>query len=115
MSEQFESLSVIELRQKAKEMGVKLGAGINKKGIVEKLKEAAAQMEAAAPAPAPVPEEPAPQPEAAPAPEPPARAAAAGAPRRARSHRRGSPQRLVPEHHFRQGPRLHHGRVPGLA
>ena len=73
MSEQFESLSVIELRQKAKEMGVKLGAGINKKGIVEKLKEAAGQMEAAAPAPAPVPEEPAPQPEAAPAPEPPAR------------------------------------------
>ena len=41
MSEQFESMSVIELRQKAKEMGVKLGAGINKQGIVDKLKEAA--------------------------------------------------------------------------
>ena len=48
MSESFEKMSVIELRQKAKEMGVKLGAGINKQGIVEKLKEAAA---AAAPAP----------------------------------------------------------------
>ena len=44
MSEQFESMSVIELRQKAKEMGVKLGAGINKQGIVAKLKEAAEQM-----------------------------------------------------------------------
>lgn len=44
MSEQFESMSVIELRQKAKEMGVKLGAGINKQGIIEKLKEAAGQM-----------------------------------------------------------------------
>ena len=43
MSEQFESMSVIELRQKAKEMGVKLGAGINKQGIVAKLKEAAEQ------------------------------------------------------------------------
>ena len=42
MSESFEKMSVIELRQKAKEMGVKLGAGINKQGIVEKLKEAAA-------------------------------------------------------------------------
>ncbi len=41
MSEQFESMSVIELRQKAKEMGVKLGAGINKQGIIAKLKEAA--------------------------------------------------------------------------
>ena len=49
MSESFEKMSVIELRQKAKEMGVKLGAGINKQGIVEKLKEAVA---AAAPAPA---------------------------------------------------------------
>ena len=34
MSESFEKMSVIELRQKAKEMGVKLGAGINKQGIV---------------------------------------------------------------------------------
>ena len=43
MSEQFEKLSVIELRQKAKEMGVKLGAGINKQGIIEKLTAAAGQ------------------------------------------------------------------------
>ena len=43
MSELFESMSVIELRQKAKEMGVKLGAGINKQGIVAKLTEAAAE------------------------------------------------------------------------
>ena len=48
MSEQFESMSVIELRQKAKEMGVKLGAGINKQGIVAKLTEAAQQMGEAA-------------------------------------------------------------------
>ncbi|MCR4885766.1 MAG: hypothetical protein K5919_02520, partial [Clostridiales bacterium] len=41
MSEDFESLSVAELRQKAKEMGVKLGAGINKQGIIEKLQSAA--------------------------------------------------------------------------
>lgn len=49
MSERFESMSVIELRQKAKEMGVKLGAGINKQGIVAKLKEAAEQMGKAVP------------------------------------------------------------------
>ena len=49
MSEQFESMSVIELRQKAKEMGVKLGAGINKQGIVAKLKEAAGQARETAP------------------------------------------------------------------
>ncbi|MBR5111104.1 MAG: transcription termination factor Rho [Clostridia bacterium] len=42
MSESFEKMSVIELRQKAKEMGVKLGAGINKQGIVDKLNEALA-------------------------------------------------------------------------
>ena len=54
MSEQFEKLSVIELRQKAKEMGVKLGAGINKQGIIEKLKEAAGVNE---PADASVPRE----------------------------------------------------------
>ncbi len=54
MSEQFEKLSVIELRQKAKEMGVKLGAGINKQGIIEKLKEAAGANE---PADASVPRE----------------------------------------------------------
>ena len=45
MSESFEKLSVIELRQKAKEMGVKLGAGINKQGIIEKLMEAAGSQE----------------------------------------------------------------------
>ena len=44
MADHFEDMSVIELRQKAKEMGVKLGAGINKQGIVEKLR-AAAQAE----------------------------------------------------------------------
>ena len=44
MSESFEKMSVIELRQKAKEMGVKLGAGINKQGIVDKLNEAAAAL-----------------------------------------------------------------------
>ena len=49
MSEQFESMSVIELRQKAKEMGVKLGAGINKQGIVAKLMEAAEQARETAP------------------------------------------------------------------
>ena len=40
MSEQFESMSVIELRQKAKEMGVKLSAGINKQGIIDRLTQA---------------------------------------------------------------------------
>lgn len=40
MSEDFEKLSVLELRKLAKEMGVKLGAGINKQGIIEKLTEA---------------------------------------------------------------------------
>lgn len=49
MSEQLEKLSVLELRQKAKELGVKLGAGMNKQGIVEKLR---AAMETEAPAPA---------------------------------------------------------------
>ena len=62
MSEAFESMSVIELRQKAKEMGVKLGAGINKQGIVAKLTEAAEAARAAmvpdAPPPAPDPEAP---------------------------------------------------------
>ncbi len=62
MSEKFESMSVIELRQKAKEMGVKLGAGINKQGIVAKLTEAAeaarGSMAADAAPPAPVPEAP---------------------------------------------------------
>ena len=47
MSESFEKLSVIELRKIAKEQGVKLGAGINKQGIIEKLRES---MEGAEPA-----------------------------------------------------------------
>ncbi|MBR0408881.1 MAG: transcription termination factor Rho [Clostridia bacterium] len=45
MSENLDKMSVIELRQKAKELGVKLGAGINKQGIVDKLKEALAARE----------------------------------------------------------------------
>lgn len=40
MSEDFEKLSVIDLRRIAKEKGVKLGAGINKQGIIEKLLQA---------------------------------------------------------------------------
>lgn len=52
MSESFEKMSVIELRQKAKEMGVKLGAGINKQGIIEKLKQAAGDVPAAPEKPA---------------------------------------------------------------
>lgn len=40
MSEDFEKMSVVELRKAAKDLGVKLGAGINKQGIIEKLKEA---------------------------------------------------------------------------
>ena len=59
MSEQFESMSVIELRQKARELGVKLGAGINKQGIIEKLTQAVSKSEPAAPAPAEQPEAPA--------------------------------------------------------
>ncbi|MBE5783109.1 MAG: transcription termination factor Rho [Clostridiales bacterium] len=42
MSEQFEKMTVLELRKAAKEMGVKLGAGISKQGIIDKLNEAAA-------------------------------------------------------------------------
>ncbi|MBR1584602.1 MAG: Rho termination factor N-terminal domain-containing protein, partial [Clostridia bacterium] len=49
MSEDYEKMSVVELRKVAKEMGVKLGAGINKQGIIDKLREA---RENAAPAPA---------------------------------------------------------------
>lgn len=45
MSENFEKLTVLELRRVAKEMGVKLGAGISKQGIVDKLNEAAAGRE----------------------------------------------------------------------
>ena len=42
MSEQFEKMTVVELRKAAKEMGVKLGAGISKQGIIEKLTAVAA-------------------------------------------------------------------------
>ena len=50
MNDQFESMSVIELRQKAKELGVKLGAGINKQGIIAKLREASGDSDESAPA-----------------------------------------------------------------
>ena len=53
MSEKFEKMSVVELRKVAKEMGVKLGAGINKQGIIEKLAEAESAS-AASEAPRPV-------------------------------------------------------------
>ena len=56
MSESFEKMSVIELRQKAKEMGVKLGAGVNKQGIIEKLIEAAGTSAPEAPEAAPAAE-----------------------------------------------------------
>ena len=62
MNESFDSLSVIELRKIAKEKGIKLGAGINKQGIIDKLK---AAQEAEEPTAAPVQlslEEPAPAP-----------------------------------------------------
>lgn len=62
MSEQFEKMTVLELRKAAKEMGVKLGAGISKQGIIEKLTEAAGTS-----APAPVSVEPDPAPAEAPA------------------------------------------------
>ena len=45
MSEQFEQMTVLELRKAAKEMGVKLSAGISKQGIVERLAAAAAASE----------------------------------------------------------------------
>ena len=37
MSIDFSAMTVIELRKMAKEMGVKLGAGVNKADIVDKL------------------------------------------------------------------------------
>lgn len=49
--EALESMTVVDLRQLARENGVKLGAGISKQGIVERLCEVLAQEE---PAPAPV-------------------------------------------------------------
>ncbi|MBE5787811.1 MAG: hypothetical protein E7324_09780, partial [Clostridiales bacterium] len=47
MSENYEKMTVLELRKVAKEMGVKLGAGISKQGIIEKLTEAAGGTEGA--------------------------------------------------------------------
>ena len=47
MSESYEKMSVIELRKIAKEQGVKLGAGINKQGIIEKLMENSGKADAA--------------------------------------------------------------------
>ena len=66
--EAFETMTVIELRQIARENGVKLSAGISKQGIVERLVEALAQEEA----PVQTPAAPAEQPEEASAPEQPA-------------------------------------------
>ena len=40
MGEQFESMTVIELRNYAREHHIPLPAGINKQGIIEKLKAA---------------------------------------------------------------------------
>lgn len=37
MSERYEQMTVLELRKVAKELGVKLGAGISKQGIIDKL------------------------------------------------------------------------------
>ena len=55
MSENYESMTVLELRRVAKEMGVTLGGGISKQGIVEKLRAASAKNEDTAQAPAPAP------------------------------------------------------------
>ena len=52
MSESYEQMSVIELRKIAKDRGVKLGARVNKQGIIEKLTAAAPAADAPAPAPA---------------------------------------------------------------
>lgn len=50
--EAFEAMTVIELRQVAKENGVKLSAGISKQGIVDRLTEALVKEEAPAQPPA---------------------------------------------------------------
>ncbi len=55
MSEDFSKMTVLELRRVAKEMGVVLGAGISKQGIVDKLNAAAEQGGASASAPSAVP------------------------------------------------------------
>ena len=46
MSEDFEKMTVVDLRRVAKEMGVKLGAGISKQGIIEKLTAASSPQDA---------------------------------------------------------------------
>ena len=56
--EAFESMTVIELRQIARENGVKLSAGISKQGIVERLTEAMAKNEAPAQEPSAPAQEP---------------------------------------------------------
>ena len=61
-NEELQAMTVVQLRKLAKEYGVKLGAGIDKAGIVERLTEALSD----APAPAPAAAE-EPQPAAAPA------------------------------------------------
>lgn len=54
MSESYEKMTVLELRQVAKEKGVKLGAGISKQGIIDKLLQSEQEQTSAAPeAPAP--------------------------------------------------------------
>ena len=57
MSENFESMTVLELRRVAKEMGVPLGGGISKQGIIDKLNAARGDVPKSAqqPAPAAVP------------------------------------------------------------
>lgn len=64
MSEKFEEMTVIELRRAAKQMGVKLGAGISKQGIVDKLTEAVANQPVLAERLAPADDAPAPAPTA---------------------------------------------------
>ena len=50
MRESYEKMTVLELRRVAKEKGVKLGAGISKQGIIDKLTgEESAQADTAAP------------------------------------------------------------------
>ena len=54
MSEQFETMTVVELREYAREHHIPLPAGINKQGIIERLKEVSRQesvKESAEPAP----------------------------------------------------------------
>ena len=52
--ESFEAMTVVDLRQIARENGVKLSAGISKQGIVERLCDVLVKEEEA-PAPSPAP------------------------------------------------------------